>query len=450
VSPHAVHDTTARRLLALVANEQVSGHLPSLVAGVVRDGELAWAGSRGTLVSRDGVDQPTEQTQYRIGSITKTLTALLVMQLRDEGELRLSDRLDVHLPGVAYGDRALRRLMSHSSGMQAEPPGPWWERSPGATYDVLARRLDDSSAAFPDGEQFHYSNLAYALLGEVVARKTGLSWAAALDDKLLEPLGMLRTSVLPVAPAACGFSVHAFAGTLTDEPGQDTRAMGPAGQVWSTVGDLARYAAFLADPDSDIISPDTVREMTVTQSGIPEDAVMGAYGLGFRLAAAGERTYVGHTGSMPGFLAGLFVDRTRKTAAVCLANGTLGLRCQGLPIDLLRVLEEQEPTVPPAWVPSEEVTPSVLEVLGLWHWGNTAITMSYDGTGLVSRALGEREPWCTLRCEERDRFVGTSGYLAGETLNVMRRTDGSISHLECATFVFTRIPYDPEVPIPGG
>ena len=92
----------------------------------------------------------------------------------------------------------------------------------------------------------------------------------------------------------------------------------------------------------------------------------------------------------------------------------------------------------------------MLEVLGLWHWGNTAITMSYDGTGLVSRALGEREPWCTLRCEEGDRFVGTSGYLAGETLNVIRRMDGSIGHLECATFVFTRIPYDPEAPIPGG
>jgi hypothetical protein len=160
------------------------------------------------------------------------------------------------------------------------------------------------------------------------------------------------------------------------------------------------------------------------------------------VAVSGDRTYVGHTGSMPGFLAGLFVDRARRTAAVCLANGTTGLRAQDLPLELLQVLEEHEPTLTPPWLPNSPVEPSVLEVLGLWHWGNTSLTMSYDGTGLVSRTLGAAMPWCTYRPDGPDRFVGTSGYHTGETLHVVRRADGAVSHLECATFVFTRAPHE--------
>ncbi len=396
-----------------------------------------------------GTDEPTGQTQYRIGSITKTLTAVLVMQLRDEGALDLSDRLDLHLPGAPFGDRTLRQLMSHVSGMSAEPPGPWWERSPGVTYDVLSERLDPPLTVLPPGQQFHYSNVAFALLGELVARRRAMSWADALDDRLLTPLGMSRTGYLPTPPSASGFSVDSFAGTLTDEPSHDSGAMAPAGQIWSTVDDLARYAAFLAEPDPKVLSPDTLREMTAVQAGSPDDALAGAYGLGFRLAVAADRTYVGHTGSMPGFLAGLFVDRSRRTAAVCLTNGATGLRAQGLPLDLLGSLEELEPTPPRTWIPHDHVPDAVLDVLGLWHWGNEGLLMSYEGTELVSRTLGSTDAWCTYRPHGPDRFVGTSGYHTGETLAVVRRDDGSVSHLECATFIFTRTPYDPQAPIPS-
>ncbi len=448
MKPDGLLDSTAYRLQAAVAAEQVAGRLPTLVAGLVRDGELVWSAAAGTALSRVHDRGPTRETQYRIGSITKTLTALVVMQLRDEGVVALTDRLDAHLPGVPYGDRTLRQLLCHASGMPAEPPGSWWERSPGVPYDALMARLDSTVDAVPADQQFHYSNVAFALLGEVVARHTGLTWFDAVSSRLLEPLGMRRTTYLPTAPTAGGFSVHAFAGSLTDEPSQDTGAMAPAGQLWSTLDDLARYAVFLADPDPSVMAPNTLREMTVVHSGTPDDVPGGAYGLGFRLAVAGERTLVGHTGSMPGFLAGLFVDRTRKTAAICLANGTSGLRCQGLPVDLLRILEQHEPAIAAAWEPTAEVPAGVLEVLGLWHWGNMAFTISYDDTGLVSRILDQGVPWCTYE-EAADGFVGTSGYHTGETLRVVRRTDGSVSHLVCATFVFTRVPYDPEAPIPG-
>ena len=250
----AVHDLTARRLQGLLARDQVDGRLPSVVGGVVRDGALVWTGSHGSATGSPGV-LPGPDVQYRIGSITKTLVAVVVLQLRDAGLLDLNDRVDAHLPEVAaYGDRTIRSLLAHSSGMHSEPAGEWWERTPGGSYDELAGRLGDVPAAFAAGTTFHYTNIAFGLLGEVVARLTGRPWFDAVRERVLEPLGMRRTSYLPEPPAARGYSVHHFAGTLTEEPSHDAGAMAPAGQVWSTVQDLGRYAAFLAEGNEAVLA----------------------------------------------------------------------------------------------------------------------------------------------------------------------------------------------------
>ena len=434
-------DTTARRLQLLLAKDQVAGRLPSVVGGVVRDGALVWHGSYGAPTSPD--------VQYRIGSITKTLVAVVVLQLRDEGLLDLNDRLDQHLPGVGYGDRTIRSLLSHSSGMHSEPAGEWWERTPGGSFDELAAHLADVPPAFPAGATFHYTNIAFGLLGEVVARLTGRPWFEAVRSRVLDPLGMTRTTYLPEQPAAQGYSVHHFAGTLDEEPVHDAGAMAPAGQVWSTVEDLARYAAFLAGGDERVLADATLDEMATPQSGSLAGATSGGYGLGFRLAAGGNGVLLGHTGSMPGFLAGLFADRSRRTAALVLANGTSGLRCEGLPVDLLRTLEELEPTLPPAWEPSTDVPATVADVLGVWHWGNTAYAFAWNGNAVVASMLGNGAESHRFALREGE-LVGVRGYHHGETLRVCRDTSGRVTHLVCATFVYTRVPYDASAPIPGG
>jgi CubicO group peptidase (beta-lactamase class C family) len=442
-----VDELTSRRLHALLAAEQSSARLPSLVAGVVRDGELVWSGGHG---AHTGAAPPSPDTQYRIGSITKTLTAVLVMQLRDEGRLGLGDRLDQHLPEVGYGDRTIRHLLAHASGMQSEPTGPWWERSPGVEYAELAAAVDDSAAPFEPGATHHYSNLAYGLLGELVARVRGEDWWDQVDQRILRPLGMRRTTYGAEPPAALGYSVHHFAGTLSEEPAQDTRAMAPAGQLWSTVGDLASYVEFLVDGHADVLAPGSLAEMCTPQSGSLAGGLSAGHGLGLRLLAGGSGVVVGHTGSMPGFLAGLFVDRVRRSGAVCLANGTVGLRCEGLPLDLLSELERSEPTIVSPWAPTLVVPPAVQEILGLWHWGNTAYAFSYDGAEVVVTSLASGTALHRFDPREDGTFVGTSGYHHGETLRVERNDDGSVNHLMCATFVYTRTPYDPAAPVPGG
>ena len=441
-----VTDLTGRRLQTVVATEQATARVPSLVAGVVRDGVLVWTGHHG---DHTGSAPPTSDTQYRIGSITKTMTAVLVMQLRDEGRLDLGDRLDSHLPDVGYGDRTVRQLLSHSSGMQSEPAGPWWERSPGVVYEDLAAAVDDSAAPFPAGATFHYTNLAFGLLGEMVARMRGESWRDQVERRILAPLGMDRTSYLPTPPAATGCSVHHFAGTLTQEPAHDTGAMAAAGQLWSTVEDLASYARFLVQGHSDVLATATLGEMCTPQSGSLAGGLSGGQGLGLRLVPGGSGTLVGHTGSMPGFLAGMLVDRVRRTAAMCLANGTAGLRCEGLPVDLLAELERSEPTVVPAWEPTAQVPDAVRDVLGVWHWGNTAYSFSFEHGEVVVASLGTGLVAHRFRPCEDGTFLGTAGYHHGETLQVFRDREGHVSHLVCATFVYTRVPYDPDAPIPG-
>ena len=157
--------STARVLLARVARAQRDGRVPSLVAGVVRDGGLAWSAGRGEFPPGPGAEPAAHQdVQYRLGSISKTVTAVTVLRLRDEGLLDLDDPLESHLPGTPLGGRTLGQLLSHLAGASSESPGGWWERTPGAGLDELG--LTDADRVLPAARRFHYSNLGFGLLGE--------------------------------------------------------------------------------------------------------------------------------------------------------------------------------------------------------------------------------------------------------------------------------------------
>jgi CubicO group peptidase (beta-lactamase class C family) len=412
---------------------QREGRLPTLVAGVLRGGELVWTGSAGEPTGPD--------VQLRIGSITKTMTAVLVLQCARDGLLALDDPLGRHVPeSGGYAGATLRSLLAHTSGMQSEPVGPWWERSPGVDVGTLLAANDGTGAVAPAEEFFHYSNLGYALLGEVVARARGTGWWDLVRGRLLEPLGMRRTSYAPEAPNASGHSVDHFTGVLADEPHADTVAMAPAGQLWSTVEDLARWAAFLARGHDDVLPAAVLRE---AGHAVPPAT---DYGLGLRLLAYDGRWLVGHTGTMPGFQASLFVDPHTGDGVIGLANGTTGLDTGAFPLAVLGARAGHAPVEP--WRPSATVPPLVADVVGLWFWGNSAVELRWSNDRLELRSLAMHR-LTDVFAVDGDRIVGVDGYHRGETMRVHRRADGSVGHLDCATFVYTRVPYDPEAPIPG-
>lgn len=440
--------STEFALLSRIATEQSANRAPSLVAGVVRGGELVWSGARGFV----GDAPPTNDTQYRIGSITKSLTAALVMRLRDEGKLDLNDRVDAHLDDAkteAFGRLSIAQLLAHTSGITSESPGSWWERSVGDTWDALAADLTPAELKLRAGKQFHYSNTGYGILGEIIARRRESTWLDALRDEILTPLGMARTTPHPEGAAAKGWAVHPFADVVLPEPTPDAGAMAPAGQLWSTVDDLARWTAFTAGHSGEVLHPDTVAEMRQAATVDDGDVWAMGYGLGFQLARQHGRSYAGHTGSMPGFVACSMVDQASGTGALAMANTTAGVAILSVVIDLIRTADEREPALPEPWRPAD-IDLKLLELTGLWHWGPSPIHVKVLPNGWLDLAPVGAGRRSRFRCVGDDVWEGLDGYYAGETLRVERDTAGVPQHLNLATFIFTRTPYDPTAPIPGG
>ncbi|MFD7685817.1 serine hydrolase domain-containing protein [Streptomyces sp. NPDC059781] len=440
---------TRRALLHRIAVAQSEGRAPSLVAAVVRGGKTVWTGARTSVEGH----APDEHVQYRIGSITKTFTAVLVLRLRDEGALDLADPLEKHLPGTGVGDVTVAELLAHSAGLAAETPGPWWERTPGSLRPGLADVLGERPLVHPAGRRFHYSNPGYALLGALVEELRGASWEEVLRREVLVPLGLRRTTVRAEAPHAGGWAVHPWADVMLPEPLEDLGVMAPAGQLWSTAADLARFAAFLAEGDERVLSAESLREMRTPAAPVEAaDVASGyAYCLGMEIRHQHGRSLVGHTGSLPGFLACLTIGVADDVSAVVLANCTSGPAPFTVAADLVRIVAEAEPRIPAPWQPLREADPAVLELVGQWYWGTSAFALRLSADGLVSlEPLSGNGRRSRFRPAEDGTWVGLEGYYAGELLKPVRRPDGSLSHLDLGSFVFTRQPYDERAPVPGG
>ncbi|MFJ1748931.1 serine hydrolase domain-containing protein [Streptomyces sp. NPDC088116] len=439
--------STRRSLLHHIARAQAEGRTPSLVAAVAREGRLVWSGSRSSV---DG-HTPDADTQYRIGSITKTFTAVLVMRLRDEGLLDLNDPLERHLPGTGVGEVTISQLLGHTAGLSAESPAPWWERTPGMLRQGLADVLGERPVLHPAGRRHHYSNPGYTVLGSLIEAVRGSSWGEVLRREILEPLSMDRTTLAPVAPHAEGWAVHPWADVLLPEPSVDLGLMAPAGQLWSTAADLCRFGVFLAEGDDTVLSAASVAELR-TPSVPPEAGQWGGgYGLGLQLAGQGSRILIGHAGSLPGFVASLWVSVEDGVAAVALANATSGPPVGVIAAELLNIVVDAEPRIPAPWRPLPEVDQALLSLTGPWYWGTQTFGMKLTADrGLELHPLRGNGRGSRFVSQPDDTWTGLDGYYAGETLRVVRRPDGSVNHLDLGSFVFTREPYDPEADVPGG
>jgi CubicO group peptidase (beta-lactamase class C family) len=393
--------------------------------------------------------EPDGDTQYRIGSLTKMFVAVLVMRLRDEGLLDLADPLDRYLEAPPVAGVTIAQLLAHTAGLASETPGPWWERTQGDLRPGLADLL--GARPHPAGRRFHYSNPGFALLGALVGRLRGHDWSQALHREILEPLGMARTTTSPQAPHARGFAVHPWADVMQPEPAEPTGLMAPAAELWSTADDLCRFAAFLLDGEDRVLPASTLAEMREPASPPDDDAWAGTYGLGLQLArpqGADGRLLVGHGGSMPGFLAALWVSPADGLGGIALANATSGPAIGAIAADLVAIVADREPRLPDRWTPLPDVEAALLALTGLWYWGPRPYVLRVlaerglelspaAGTGRASR----------FRPAPDGTWTGLDGYYKGETLRVVPGPDGGPDHLDLGSFVFTRQPYEPGAPV---
>ena len=432
-------ESAATAFRRLVANAQVEGRLPSLSAAVFRGTDLIWAEAVG-LADVEAGREATPDTQYPVASITKTFTAAAIMRLRDEGRLGLDDPLSAHIPEAAHAGLTLRRMLSHLSGLQREPAGEVWESLAFPTTDELLARLGEAEQVLPPAAAWHYSNLAYALLGEVVARAAETPYERFVEERFLEPLGLSRTSWSVLEPAARGYFVEPYADAVKPEPAIEKRGGSAAGALRSTTLDLARWGAFLVEPDPELLSPASAEEMRAVQTMEDAERWTSAYGLGLQLGRRGDRVFAGHTGGFPGFVSMLVFSPAEKIGVAMLANATKWRRLTDVGLDLVTTALDELAAAPEPWRPGDETPAEVAGVLGRWWSESSEWIFSYRDGRLEARAADafpERGP-SVFEPLEPDLFRTVAGHERGELLRIVRDESGEPVKLYWATYPFLR------------
>jgi CubicO group peptidase (beta-lactamase class C family) len=439
MTPHARYERAVRKA-------QAAGRIPALSVALHRADREPWVLTVGDSGNPDHPLGP--DTRFRIGSVTKTFTAVLVMQARDDGLLDLDDPLSAHLDVPAHGDATIRRLLSHTAGFQREPHGDVWDTlvAPGAAE--LIAQLDRAERVLPNARRFHYSNLALAVLGQLVAKLRGGTWAEVLADRILTPLGLTATTVEPPAQAAVGYLVDAWSDAARPEPQLDLGGVGPAAQLWSTATDMATWASFLTGPDPDVLAPATVDEMRWPLTTTDEALWAAGIGLGLMLEPQGKRImHVGHDGAMPGFLAAVYGRRGGEGTpealgcAVLGSSGTAG-ETNDLVHELLRLAVEQDPADVTPWRPAPPAPAAYRSALGPWWSEGVQFHVAWHDGALQARPAespADRPPAVFRPVPDQVDVLRTvSGREAGELLRLTRDEAGTIVRMHWATYRFTR------------
>lgn len=440
----------SRRLERMTRQVQAEARVPALSAALHRADRALWTCAVG---GTGGEGRLGPDTRFRIGSVTKTFTAVLVMQCRDDGLLDLDDPIGRHLEVPAHADLTVRRLLSHTAGLQREPHGDVWDTLRPPAVDELIADLVRAERVLPAARRYHYSNLGFALLGHAVARLRGGTWADVLAERVLAPLDLSATGVAPGPTAATGFLVDAYSDHARPEPATDFAAVAPAAELWSTASDMARWAAFLADPgtvdpDAVVLRPVVLDEMRWPQTVTDETLWQAGFGLGLILVPNGERVvHVGHDGAMPGFLAGVYGRRGgagTPRAMGCAVLGSSGTAAAiiDLPHRLLAAAVEDDPADIPVWMPGEPAPARYRSVLGRWWGEGFEYVFCWRDAALRARRADDppgRPPAVFAPVPDRPDVLRTvSGREAGELLRLTRGADGTVVRMHWATYRFTR------------
>jgi CubicO group peptidase (beta-lactamase class C family) len=400
---------------------------PSLSIGIVYDQDLIWANGYGYADLAKRVPA-TPATLYRIASISKLFTATAVMQLRDAGKLRLDDRVAARLPWFAIRDTfaddqemTIRHLLTHTSGLPREVDGVNWSEYRFPAQESMVRSLPGQLMVYPVGTEWKYSNLALSLAGEIVAHASGEPWPQYIERHILRPLGMGSTMAAP-RPLQPGLAVgygRRVAGQARDvEPVVDVGAEAPAGNIASSVQDLAKFVSlqFRASSagDPQVLKGSTLREMHQVQWLRPDWT--GGWGLGFAVRRVDGQTRVGHSGSLPGHRSQIQFAPATKLGVIVLTNANDG--------DPMRYVDQAFRLVGPALAKVVDSTkaprrpdPSWARYVGTYTWKHADVNVLVLNGELTMIVPDAENPWETrflLRPVARHTFrIVPTGFTTG-------------------------------------
>lgn len=306
--------------------------LPGVMVGVVQDQELIWQKGFGFADVKKRSPMQAE-TKFRMASHSKMLTAIAIMQLREQGKLRLDDPVEMHLPwfqvkpaGEDDGPITVEQLLSHSSGLQREASDHWTTYA-FPTESELVALMGDRQAALAPQTRWKYSNLAYAVAGLLVEKLSGQRFADYAQANILDPLGMANSSFdKPVPGLATPYGRRMPDGSREVFGFVDARGMAAATGLTSDLRDMARFvsAQFRKGPrgGDQILSSGSMREMQRVRS--VEETWRNGTGLGFQTQRINDKSYVGHSGGYPGYITQTLFQPADRFGVIVLTNSTDG------------------------------------------------------------------------------------------------------------------------------
>jgi len=357
--------------------------VPGLSVAVVLDQEIVWAKGYG-YSDLEKKTPTTPSTIYRIGSITKLFTSTAILQLRDQGKLRLDDPVSLHLPWFRVRNPfpnapeiTIRHLLTHTAGLSREADFPYWTDHVFPTREELAEGVPEQDVINPPETTYHYSNLGMSLLGEIVTEVSGQPWADYVQKMILSPLGMRSSSADPdeqlLQRRATAYMLEGSDGTREVFEYYEAGAIAPAASIVSTVKDLGRFASlqFRDGPagGDQILKGSTLREMQRVQWVY--DNFTGGRGLGFSVSHRDGKTFVGHGGSIGGNVSNLLMVPGEKIAVIVAINADDGspytVARQAYTVFAPPILEATKKPAPP----KQEADPTWQRLVGLYEdpWG---------------------------------------------------------------------------------
>ena len=301
---------------------------PGMAVGVVSDQRIVWAKGFG-LADVAGKVPMTPQTKVRMASHSKLFTATAIMQLREQGKLHLDDTVSKHLSWFAVTSPrpddppiTIEELLTHSSGLPREA-GAHWTTFDFPTTEQLRELMPAREAAFAPEVRWKYSNLAYSVAGLIVEAVSGQKWADYVHREIFQPLGMTSSSVdKNVGGLAVGYGRRMPDGSRAVNPFIDARGMAAATGVTSTVEDMARFvsAQFRNGPrgGAQILSTGSLREMHRVR--VLENNWTQGNAIGFAVRKTGDKVYVSHGGSYPGYQTNTLLWPEGKVGVIVLTN----------------------------------------------------------------------------------------------------------------------------------
>jgi serine beta-lactamase-like protein LACTB len=317
------------KLTALIEHEVKDKQLPALSVALVDDQRVVWAKGFG-FQDKDKKVPATERTVYRVGSVSKLFTDVAVMQLVEKGQLDLDAPVTAYLPDFKpvvkpeHKPITLRMLMAHRSGLIREPPVGNYFDPTGPTLEQTVASLNGIPLVYPPGERIKYSNAAIGVVGAVVQKVSGKPFEDAVEAAVLKPLGMAASSFRPtpvVKKDLADAVMWTYHGREFPAPTFEL-GMAPAGCMYSTVTDLAKFATYLfaggKAGDARLLKQETIDQMFAPQFAKP-DAKDG-FGIGFHVGELDGLKEVSHGGAIYGFATTWSILPSEKLAVIVVCS----------------------------------------------------------------------------------------------------------------------------------